>query len=109
MKDSSASPLPLQVVAFLSPNLDRQHFHVDDLNDPKMPAHHADPTVRAIQLENAELRRKVQELRIQMNFVLSFLEIKNVTVDAKNNHRDPTQRSCNENNTKSFSEMVKST
>ena len=63
--------------------------NVDDLNGPKMPSDHADATVRAIQLENAELRRKVQELRIQMNFVLSFLDIKNVIVGAKNNHTDP--------------------
>ena len=65
--------------------------NVDDLNGPKMPSHHVDPTVRAIQLENVELRREVQELRIQMHFVLLFLDIKNVTADAKNNHRDPTQ------------------
>ena len=84
-------------------------YNVDDLNGTKMPSDHADHAVRAIQLENAELRRKVQELRIQMNVVLSFLDIKNVTADAKNNHTDPTQSSCNENNTKSFSSMVKST
>ena len=71
--------------------------NVDDLNGHKMPSDHADPTVRAIQLENAELRREVQELRIQMNFVLSFLDVKNVIADANSSHRDPTQRSCNEN------------
>ena len=57
--------------------------NVDDLYGPKKPSDHADPTVRRIQLENADLRREVQELRIQINFVLSFLDIKNVIVGAK--------------------------
>ena len=74
-----------------------------------MPTDHAEPAVRAIQLENDELRRKVLELRIQMNCVLSFLDIKNVAEVIKNNHTDPAQRSTNEHNTKSFSEMVIST
>ena len=80
--------------------------NVDDLNGPKMPSDHANSTVRVIQLENAELWREVQELRIQMNLVLSFLDVKNVIAYAKSSHRDATQRSCNENNTKSFSEML---
>ena len=47
---------------------------------------HADPAVRSIKLEDAELRRKNQEMLIQMNFVLSFLDIKDVITDAKNTH-----------------------
>ena len=84
-------------------------YNSDDLNGPKMPSDHADPAVRAIQMKNVELRREVQELRTQMNFVLSFLDIKNLAAGIKNNQTDPTQRSSNENNAKSFSEMVKST
>ena len=61
-------------------------YNVDDLNGPKMPTDDADLAVRAIQLKNAELRQEVQELRIQWNFVLSFLEIKNVAAGIMNNH-----------------------
>ena len=45
---------------------------------------------------NAELRQQVQELRVQMNFVLPFMDIKIVAAGIKNNHTYHAQRSSNE-------------
>ena len=80
-------------VANQSATTSKASYNGDDLNGPKMPTDHIDPAVSAIQLENSELRREVQELRIQMNFVLSFLDIKNVAAgDNEQPYRSSTKK-----------------